>query len=144
MVPIHEKIVHLLETRRLKRRDLARGLGVSPQTATDICKGRSAITLPHLRSLVTMFGLRADYWLDDARLEPSVSDHTDVATSHRIASVLKLPILRHEDPGGLIERMTVFAREHQTEFRRRYPDLGPEELGLLGIHDGGQGIVGRV
>ena len=45
LVLIHEKISALLEQRRLKKRDLARALGVSPQTATDICKGRSAITL---------------------------------------------------------------------------------------------------
>ena len=36
MVPIHEKIVAQLEQRRLKKRDLARALGVSPQTATDM------------------------------------------------------------------------------------------------------------
>ena len=74
MVAIHEKIVAQLEQRKLKKRDLARALSVSPQTATDICKGRSAITLPHLRNLVNYFGLRADFWLDDQRLMPEASD----------------------------------------------------------------------
>ena len=74
MVLIHEKIAALLEQRHLKKRDLARALGVSPQTATDICKGRSAITLPHLRNLVAYFELRADFWIDDQRLLPDAGD----------------------------------------------------------------------
>ena len=74
MVLIHEKITALLEQRRLKKRDLARALNVSPQTATDICKGRSAITLPHLRNLITFFEVRAEFWLDDERLVPEDVD----------------------------------------------------------------------
>lgn len=75
MVLIHEKITALLGQRHLRKRDLAKALGVSPQTATDICKGRSAITLPHLRNLVAFFGLRPDFWLDDDKLLPDVTDH---------------------------------------------------------------------
>ena len=78
MVTIAEKINAVLAERGLLKRDLARALGISPQTATDICKGRSAVTLPHLRSLVRFFGLRPDFWLDDSRLEPGAADEVDL------------------------------------------------------------------
>ena len=80
MVTIADKINAMLAERGLLKRDLARALGVSPQTATDICKGRSAVTLRHLRNLVRLFELRADYWIDETRIEPDPADRTaDVA-----------------------------------------------------------------
>jgi len=144
MATIHEKIVHLLEARRLKRRDLAKALGVSPQTATDICKGRSAITLPHLRSLVQMFQLRADYWLDEERLQPSVLDQVDTTRRKRVEALAELGVLAHYDPALLFRRLRSFAAQNGEAFRRAFPDLSPEDFMRLGMPDEGRGQVGRI
>ncbi len=143
MVLIHEKIVALLEQRRLRKRDLAKALDVSPQTATDICKGRSAITLPHLRNLVLFFELRADYWLDEGRLLPDESDAVQGEPS-RAEALARSGLLRVEDPERLFQRMRSFVGDHRAGFLARNPDLSLEEKRLLGFLDPGQGLVGRV
>jgi transcriptional regulator with XRE-family HTH domain len=143
MVLIHEKIVALLEQRALKKRDLARALGVSPQTATDICKGRSAITLPHLRNLVVFFGLRADYWLDDSRLEPEPQDQLPAAPGGA-ETLARTGLLQVADPERLFQRMRSFVADHRPAFLARFPDLGLEDKRLLGFLEQGQGMVGRV
>jgi plasmid maintenance system antidote protein VapI len=108
MVLIHEKISALLEQRRLKKRDLARALGVSPQTATDICKGRSAITLPHLRNLVAFFELRADFWLDEYRLVPGELDRA----ANRVAAdaLGRTGLLQIGDLERFLQRIRVLVR----------------------------------
>lgn len=144
MVAIHEKIVHLLDTRKLKRRDLARALAVSPQTATDICKGRSAVTIPHLRNLVAWFNLRPDYWLDNERLEPALSDRLVAGMDQKLDAIARTGILLAESPEQLFERMRRFIAEHGAEFENSNPDLGAEERGILGLDNEGPGMVGRV
>jgi transcriptional regulator with XRE-family HTH domain len=143
MVLIHEKIVALLEQRKLKKRDLARALGVSPQTATDICKGRSAITLPHLRNLVVYFELRADFWLDDDRLVPGPGDRMQPATP-RAESLARTGLLQLEDPERLFGRMRSFIADHRLTFIARNPDLSADEKRVLGFAEYGQGLVGRI
>lgn len=143
MVLIHEKIVAQLEQRRLKKRDLARALGVSPQTATDICKGRSAITLPHLRNLVAFFELRADFWIDDQKLLPEVGDRVPPAGSQQ-ESMLRSGLLQVADIERFLQRMRSLAAEHQRDFLARNPDLSVEEKRVLGFVDAGTGAVGRV
>lgn len=131
MVLIHEKITALLEQRRLKKRDLARALGVSPQTATDICKGRSAITLPHLRNLISFFGIRSEFWLDDERLAPEEFDRLErrgTATALARSGVLDL-----DDPERLFARLREFVQAHRNEFLEAFPDLSPSEQRLLGM-----------
>jgi len=143
MVLIHEKIVAQLEQRRLKKRDLARALGVSPQTATDICKGRSAITLPHLRNLVAFFELRADFWIDDRKLLPDAGDRVQqVGTSNE--STTRSGLAQIADIDRFLQRVRALAAEHQREFLSRNPDLTPEERRLLGLIEPGAGTVGRV
>ncbi|MCA8963241.1 MAG: helix-turn-helix domain-containing protein [Planctomycetes bacterium] len=150
MVLIHEKISALLEQTRLKKRDLARALGVSPQTATDICKGRSAITLPHLRNLVAFFELRADFWLDDSRLLPSEADRSMNAKASGTPLAGSVPV---DYADRLLQRLRSFVRQHRAEFLAAHPDLSVEEqrwLGLLedgspqGYGAGNQGTVGRI
>jgi plasmid maintenance system antidote protein VapI len=143
MVPIHEKIVAQLEQRRLKKRDLARALGVSPQTATDICKGRSAITLPHLRNLVTFFELRADFWIDDQKRLPDPGDRVQAAGSQS-ESLARSGLLQVPDLDRFLQRLRSLAAEHQKEFAARNPDLTAEERRVLGMADGSAGNVGRV
>jgi len=132
MVLIHEKITALLEQRRLKKRDLARALGVSPQTATDICKGRSAITLPHLRNLVAFFDVRADFWLDDERLLPESTDRVGEGP----ATVMPHAALSQvSDPDHLLQTIRTFVGRHSFQFIQAFPDLAADEKRFLGILD---------
>ena len=142
MVLIHEKISALLEQRHLKKRDLARALGVSPQTATDICKGRSAITLPHLRNLVTYFALRADFWLNDQRLLPESSDR---AEDGRAADALaQTGLLAVTDPEHLLRAIRILVARHRAEFLANNPSLTPAERAVLGLVEPVHGAVGRL
>lgn len=139
MVLIHEKITTLLEQRRLKKRDLARALGVSPQTATDICKGRSAITLPHLRNLISFFEIRAEFWLDDDRLSPEDVDH--VTRKGTADAIQRTGLLAAEDPARLVERLRTFVQGQREAFEARFPDLTDAERGAMGLSNGATGQV---
>lgn len=143
MALIHEKIVALLEQRKLKKRDLARALTVSPQTATDICKGRSAITLPHLRNLVAFFELRADYWLDDQRLMPEASDRIGAKSAPNEA-LARTGLAQVADVEKLVQRVRNFLGDHRSHFVARNPDLTAEERRFLGFPEIAPGSVGRV
>jgi len=143
MVLIHEKITALLEQRHLKKRDLARALGVSPQTATDICKGRSAITLPHLRNLVAFFELRPDFWLDDGRALPDAADQLQVGNA-KVDALARAGFLQLDDIDRLLQRLRAFLAEHRTLFLARNPDLSGDEKRVLGLGDPSQGTVGRI
>lgn len=142
MVLIHEKITALLEQRRLKKRDLARALGVSPQTATDICKGRSAITLPHLRNLISYFEVRAEFWLDDDRLTPIEIDQ--LARRGAAEALMRTGMLDIEDPQHLMERVRAFIQQQRDSFLSSFPDLTASERILLGLSDSELGVVRKV
>lgn len=142
MVLIHEKITALLEQRRLKKRDLARALGVSPQTATDICKGRSAITLPHLRNLVAFFQVRAEFWLDDRRLAPEEVDRAD--KSRIVEALARAGYLQVEDPERLLQHVRRFVQSHREQFLRACPDLSDDERRFLGLAESPLGAMGRI
>lgn len=142
MTAIHEKIVAQLEQRKLKKRDLARALEVSPQTATDICKGRSAITLPHLRNLVRYFGLRADFWLDEQKLMPDANDRVQAGPNQEAMARSGLGQL--SDPSRFVQRMRTLVAEHKKEFVARNPDLTDAEKVMLGLLDSTAGSMGRV
>jgi transcriptional regulator with XRE-family HTH domain len=144
--PLHEKIEHALSQRGLLKRDLARALGVSPQTATDICKGRSAVTLPHLRRLVGYFGLRADYWLDDSRLAPTPSDDVGggAAGEDRGEGLFGRDGRGLADPTKFCQSLLAFARDQRAEFVRKFSELGEPERRLLGLTPANSGRVGQV
>lgn len=142
MTAIHEKIVAQLEQRKLKKRDLARALEVSPQTATDICKGRSAITLPHLRNLVRYFGLRADFWLDDQKLLPDAADKVVAPTGAE--PVARPGLGQLADATRFLQRMRGLVAEHRREFVARNPDLTDIERSILGLSDTPNGSLVRV
>jgi plasmid maintenance system antidote protein VapI len=143
MVSIHEKIVALLEQRHLKKRDLARALGVSPQTATDICKGRSAITLPHLRNLVAFFELRADFWIDDQKLLPEAGDQVQT-NGDQSEALARTGLTMIGDVERFLRRLRSFTAEHRQAFLARNPDLSPEERRVLGLSEPTAGMVGRI
>ena len=142
MVLIHEKITALLAQRRLKKRDLARALGVSPQTATDICKGRSAITLPHLRNLISFFEIRAEFWLDDDRLEPVEIDQ--LSRRGAADAISRAGLLDLEDPARFVTRLRAFAQQNREVVEAAIPDLTPAERRLLGLADAARGVVGKI
>ena len=142
MVLIHEKITALLDQRRLKKRDLAKALGVSPQTATDICKGRSAITLPHLRNLVSFFEVRAEFWLDDDRLTPSEIDR--IARRGTADALSRCGLLDIEDPERPLQRLKSFVQQNRSEFLEAFPDLTASERRMLGLTDPEYGVMGQI
>jgi transcriptional regulator with XRE-family HTH domain len=142
MVLIHEKITALLEQRRLKKRDLARALGISPQTATDICKGRSAITLPHLRNLISFFEVRAEYWLDDERLMPEELDR--LAARGAAQALARTGVTQLPDPERFLRRVRTFVQQHRAEFLAAFPDLNAAERRLLGLAVDEPGTVGHI
>jgi transcriptional regulator with XRE-family HTH domain len=144
MPPLHEKIDRLLTQRGLLKRDLARALSVSPQTATDICKGRSAVTLSHLRKLVSFFRLSADYWIDDTRSEPTEADETGSERAQKIRALARIGLLDAPDPAALFERMRDFIIAHREEYMRQPAPLSVEERRILGLAGSAQGRMGRV
>jgi transcriptional regulator with XRE-family HTH domain len=141
---LHEKIEFALAQRGLLKRDLARALSVSPQTATDICKGRSAVTLPHLRNLVAMFGLRADFWLDDSRLASAPGDEVAPERDAKLRALADHELLAGGDPAALVANLLTFARERRDDFVRRFPQITDEQRALLGLATRANGRVGQV
>lgn len=75
-IEIRHKVNHLLEVKQIPAKKLAEHLKVSPQTVSDLRKGRSNCTLSHLRGLISFFGLCANYWLDTTRVMPTPEDAT--------------------------------------------------------------------
>jgi plasmid maintenance system antidote protein VapI len=144
MVLIHEKITALLGQRRLKKRDLARALGISPQTATDICKGRSAVTLPHLRNLIRFFAVGAEFWLDQDDLVPTELD--GVGDRRRSRAMARSGLLQIDDPERFVHRLRTFLSHHRTVFLATHPDLSPAECAVLGLSTTAMrsGTVGQI
>ena len=144
--PIHEKINLLLTERGQKKKELAQALGISPQTMTDITKGRSSVTLQHLRGLVHFFNLRADYWLDDGRDEPGTTDQQSGAEAAQAPAPApaggdgrsKEPppaFVRVPSSGVLMEKMRSFVRSHEGEWERVFGPMKPQEKEWLGLRE---------
>lgn len=114
--PIHEKIQLQLSLRKRRKKDLAASLGIAPQTMTDICKGRSAVTLMHLKGLIRFFDLRASYWLDDTRREPDPLDRVDLfddADLRRLEAVL----LAEHPPETAAHELSAILRTRESALR---------------------------
>jgi len=145
MVTIAEKINTVLAQRGMLKRDLARALDIAPQTATDICKGRSAVTLRHLRRLVEVFGLRADWWLDESRAEPDALDELAPGLDVKLRAFQALGVLRIEDPARLVRRLLELAQDHRAEYVRRFGQPASDEGELLGMPRAtDRGSIGRI
>lgn len=114
---------------------------MSPQTATDICKGRSAITLPHLRNLIAFFEVRAEFWLDDERLVPEDLDR--LAARGAAAALARAGFAQLPDPERFLRRVRTFVLQHRAEFAASFPDLDPTERRLLGLIEEA-GSVGQI
>jgi transcriptional regulator with XRE-family HTH domain len=144
--PIHEKIDRLLSERGRKKKELAEALGISPQTMTDIVKGRSSVTLSHLKGLVKFFHLKADYWIDDTREDPATADMVADANANMDASLAKgalrsgdlqgSGILRIADRKGFLTKLRAFILSHRDVWERMNGSLDSQERELLGIDEG--------
>lgn len=113
--PIHEKIQLQLSLRNRRKKDLAAFLGIAPQTMTDICKGRSAVTLMHLKGLIRFFELRASYWLDDNRRDPAPLDRIDLFDDQDMRRLEAVLLPEHPSESA--------ARELQAQLRAREEKL---------------------
>ncbi len=131
---IQQKLRFLIRERRIYKKDLARYLGISPQTMTDICAGKSSITLPHLRGLIRFFGIRADWWLDDDREAPEAWDHLK---HHDARDLAELDLLGLLGPGwrGRLRKIQSFLIEHRDLWEKTFGPPSPHEALLLGFPD---------
>jgi transcriptional regulator with XRE-family HTH domain len=133
--PIHEKINQLLTERGQKKKDLAKALGISPQTMTDIVKGRSSVTLSHLKGLVRFFDLRADYWIDDEREAPDEHDlQSRLAAGRTDGDSARAGILRTSQQ-KFLQKLRSFIQTHLDEWNRFSGPLDRQEKELLGIRE---------
>ena len=129
--PINKKIETLLRDREFDAKDLAKALGLTGQSLTDILKGRSGVNVQVLQGLVQFFGLRADYWINDAKEDPTAED---VATSSRTLSndnLEKLGLTRAEDSTDFRRKVKAFILDHPEEWASQFGPLTREEMDLL-------------
>jgi hypothetical protein len=108
------------------------GLGISPQTMTDICKGRSAVTLKHLSGIVKFFGLRASYWLDESRSEPAPFDRFDVVPETTLRELEALGLHDSEGWVATLRNMQRFVALHREDYEREFGPLRESDALLLG------------
>lgn len=105
MASIPDKIESQLRSRRIPKRTLAQALGLAPQTLSDICRGRSAVTLPHLQALIRFFGLRAEFWLDEELLEPRPYDHLGFELERKVGELHRVGLLSAQDPAAVVRSL---------------------------------------
>lgn len=133
--PIHEKIQRLLKDRKLKKKDLAAHLGIAPQTMTDICKGRSAVTLNHLRGLVSYFRIRADYWIDDDRETPGAFDMLGVVSEEDLRNFENLGVLDAQAWDETMHKVRSFLERHRGLWEDENGPFSRDEAAILSLHE---------
>lgn len=141
--PIHEKIQRLLKARKFKKKELAAHLGIAPQTMTDICKGRSAVTLRHLRGLVSFFGIRADYWMDESRENPGSFDLIHVVSDEDLRRFEELGVLDAPAWERTLARVRSFLARHHGAWEEEYGSFTPEEARILETRGKGETLIPR-
>lgn len=128
---IHQKIVAQLTESNVRKKDLAAALGISPQTMTDVCKGRSAVTLKHLRGLVRFFGLRPTYWLDDEREEPAPFDRFDTVPDRMLRQIEALGLFDFLSLQEVLRKVQRFVETHRSQWEALFGPLEERERQLL-------------
>ncbi len=141
--PIHEKVQRLLKDRKLKKKDLAAHLGIAPQTMTDICKGRSAVTLSHLRGLVSFFHIRADYWIDESREKPGAFDLIGTVSDEDIRDFEHLGVFAAPAWERTLQKVRSFLKRHRGTWEEENGAYTPEEASILEIRDSGETLIPR-
>ena len=129
--PINKKIESLLRERDFNQKDLANTLGISSQSLQEIIKGRTTVNVPVIQGLVRFFKLRADYWVDDQKDDPTPNDviggtsGTDQKANERLG--LSIP----QDSAGFKKKVEAFIKNHPEEWATQFGPLTREELDLL-------------
>lgn len=131
-LPLHTKIVRLLAIRGLERKDLAAALGVAPQALEALLKGAAPPTLAQLKALIRFFGIRADYWLDDARAEPTAADACLPGPDRGLEELRRQGIVLPADRAAFQEKVRRFVLGHPAEWAAQFGALSREELAVLG------------
>ena len=132
---IHQKIETLLRDRGFEKKDLAAALGITSQNLGEILKGRKTVTLPQLSNLVQFFGLRADYWLDDNRKNPTAGDVVQNSRGQSAAALRADGISRIADAPAFQDKVREFVLNHPAEWTAQFGPLTREELEILGVED---------
>ena len=102
---------------------------------TDVSKGRSAVTLKHLRGLMEFFRLRASYWLDETRLEPLPFDRLDEVSdeSLRKLEAFGLHDVRSFEP--TLQKIQRFVASRRSEWEDEHGLMSEADRRLLGVED---------
>jgi len=129
--PINRKIERLLQERDFDRNDLAKSLGITGQNLQDILKGRTAVNVQVLKGLVRFFGLRADYWVDDGREDPTPGDLAEPVEEGTRENLERLGLEMPRESGSFKEKVQAFIRNHPEEWATQFGPLTREELELL-------------
>ena len=130
--PINKKIEMLLRDRDFDEKDLASALGLTGQHLKDILKGRSGINVQVLQGLVEFFGLRADYWINDQKEDPTHEDQTRSNRTVPNEKLEKLGLTRPEGSEEFQRKVREFIRNHPEEWASQFGPLSREEMDLLG------------
>lgn len=131
--PIHQKIQRLLKERKQRKKDLAAFLGIAPQTMTDICKGRSAVTLQHLRGIMRYFRIRADFWLDDSRKNPGTLDQYELVSDSELRQFEQLDIRNVAALSKTLSALRQFILKDRAAWDLQFGGLDKDVAGTLGI-----------
>lgn len=131
--PIHHKIQRLLKERKQRKKDLAAFLGIAPQTMTDICKGRSAVTLQHLRGIIRYFRIRADFWLDDSREHPETLDQYELVSDSELRQFEQLEIPSIAALSQTLAATRQFVLKHRKAWEQQFDGLDSGVARTLGI-----------
>ncbi len=133
--PVHEKIAKLLKERGFKKKELAEALGVSLQGLAEILKGRSQVTVSHLKALVKFFGIKAEYWIDDGKDDPTPSDMITDHAGPSEESLRKHGVTIPDARMDFREKIQKFILQHPEEWTAQFGPLTQEEMELLSEMD---------
>ena len=132
---IHEKVSRLLRERGFKKKELASALGVSPQALQQLLDGTVPFDLRHLKGLVSFFGIKADYWIDDSRMDPRPEDVVERSKGDAPGTLKKLGIHVNPTEREFTEKVRRFIQEHPEEWTALFGPLTREEMEILGLDE---------
>ena len=128
---INKKIAKLLKERGFKKKDLAEAMGISVQALNDILEGRTQITVSGLKALVKFFGIRADYWINDEKNEPTREDFLENHLEFSEETLKKYGIKIPTTGKSFGLKIKQFILEHPEEWTAQFGPLTREEMEIL-------------
>ena len=128
---LHKKIDTLLRERDFAEKDLAAALGITNQSLQDILKGRGSVNVQILQGLVRFFGIRADYWINDEKAEPTTDDVVPTTDGFSTKTLEKMGISKSKETGNFVTKIRDFIKDHPEEWATQFGPLTREELDIL-------------